>query len=420
MDDWRRDNDTDIMSTPLDMTTLISRLHRSPGDQHHDVSFRLPDGSEVGGHKLVLAVASPVFESQFYGPMAAENTDVVTVKEVDSKAFRLLLECVYNSGPVESWDLTPDDYWNLFNAAHLYIVPVLMMHCEVKLSEHAETLKNDANKLIEFINKAQTLSISEKLSKIGLDLIKKNLHKYYKSDSESLNKLELKAMKEVVKYIFAEVTEGEMFDIAVKWSKANTENEEEAKNIFEDKFLDKFDVKRISPNMFVKFIGPSDFLPTAVYKEWSMEVMKNDVAGGTRQDFNDLSRQLRVEVKMCSRNEKHYRMRKVQTFRKVLEAAAKAFNVPLRFAEFKLARSNIRVTSDNYFEDFRESLCPIQFRQNYIELILQDNAVVANVELVVHEVEDDNVIMPAIENEMNNFMMELQQELEQEQQAPFF
>ena len=152
-----------------------------------------------------------------------------------------------------------------------------------------------------------------------------------------------------------------------------------------------------------------------------MEVMKNDVAGGTRQDFNDLSRQLRVEVKMCSRNEKHYRMRKVQTFRKVLEAAAKAFNVPLRFAEFKLARSNIRVTSDNYFEDFRESLCPIQFRQNYIELILQDNAVVANVELVVHEVEDDNVIMPAIiENEMNNFMMELQQELEQEQQAPFF
>ena len=91
MDDWRRDNHTDIMSTPLDMTTLISRLHRSTEDQHHDVKFRLPDGSEVGGHKFVLSVASPVFESLFYGPMAAENTDVVTVKDVDSKAFRLLL-----------------------------------------------------------------------------------------------------------------------------------------------------------------------------------------------------------------------------------------------------------------------------------------------------------------------------------------
>ena len=360
MDDWRRDNDTDIMSTPLDMTTLISRLHRSPGDQHHDVSFRLPDGSEVGGHKLVLAVASPVFESQFYGPMAAENTDVVTVKEVDSKAFRLLLECVYNSGPVESWDLTPDDYWNLFNAAHLYIVPVLMKHCEVKLSEHAETLKNDANKLIEFINKAQTLSISEKLSKIGLDLLKEDLHKYYKSDSESLNKLELNVMKELVKDLFAEVTEGEMFNIAVNWSKANTENEEEAKSIFEDKFLDKFDVKRISPNMFVEFIGPSDFLPTAVYKEWSMEVMKNNVDEGTRQDFNDLERQLCVVVKMCyTENEKHYRMKKVETFRKVLKAAAEDFNVPLRFAEFKLTHSNIPVTSDNYFEDY-------QWRASYL------------------------------------------------------
>ena len=148
-----------------------------------------------------------------------------------------------------------------------------------------------------------------------------------------------------------------------------------------------------------------------------MEVMKNDVAGGTRQDFNDLGRQLRVEVKMYSRNEKHYRMRKVETFRKVMEAAAKDFNVPLRFAEFKLAHSNIRVTSDNYFEDFRDSPGLIQFGQNTIKLILQDNAVEANVENVVHEIEVD--IMPAIENDMNNFMMELQQELEQEH-APFF
>jgi len=245
MDDWRRPNHTDIMSTPLDMTTLISRLHRSTGEQHYDVRFRLPDGSEVGGHKFVLALASPVFESQFYGPMAAENTDVVTVREVDSKAFRLLLECVYNSGPVESWDLTAEEYFDLFNAAHLYIVPVLMMHCEVVLSEYIETLENDASKLIEFINKAKTLSISEKLSKIGLDLIKKNLHKYYKNDSESLNKLGLNAMKGLVKDLFLKVTEGEIFDIAVNWSKANTENHNEAKKMFEDKFLDKFDVKRI-------------------------------------------------------------------------------------------------------------------------------------------------------------------------------
>ena len=371
MDDWRRDNDTDIMSTPLDMTTLISRLHRSPGDQHHDVSFRLPDGSEVGGHKLVLAVASPVFESQFYGPMAAENTDVVTVKEVDSKAFRLLLECVYNSGPVESWDLTPDDYWNLFNAAHLYIVPVLMMHCEVKLSEYAETLKNDVSKLIEFINKAETLSISEKLSNIGLDLIKKDLHRYYKNDSESMNKLGLNAMKGLVKDLFLKMTEGEMFHIAVNWTKANTDSLEEAKIMFEDNFLDKFDAKRISQKMFLEFIGPSDFLPTDVYKDWSMEVMRKNVDWSTRQDFNDVSRQLHVLVSMDSRNAKHYMMRKAESFRKVIESAAQYFKVPLRSAKFFLVHTFIRVRSDNYIGDFRESLSLFQYGQNYVQLTLE-------------------------------------------------
>ena len=371
MDDWRRDNRSDIMSTPLDMTTLISRLHRSTGYQHHDVKFRLPDGSEVGGHKFVLSVASPVFESQFYGPMALENTDVVTVKEVDSKAFRLLLECVYSSGPVESWDLASEEYWDLFNAAHLYIVPVLMMHCEVKLSEYAETLKNDVSKLIEFINKAETLSISEKLSNIGLDLIKKDLHRYYKNDSESMNKLGLNAMKGLVKDLFLKMTEGEMFHIAVNWTKANTDSLEEAKIMFEDNFLDKFDAKRISQKMFLEFIGPSDFLPTDVYKDWSMEVMRKNVDWSTRQDFNDVSRQLHVLVSMDSRNAKHYMMRKAESFRKVIESAAQYFKVPLRSAKFFLVHTFIRVRSDNYIGDFRESLSLFQYGQNYVQLTLE-------------------------------------------------
>ena len=383
MDDWRRPNHTDIMSTPLDMTTLISRLHRSPGDQHHDVSFRLPDGSEVGGHKFVLSVASPVFESQFYGPMAAENAAEVAVKDVDSKAFRLLLDCVYNSGPVESWALTPEEYWDLFNAAHLYIVPVLMMHCEVKLSEHAETLKNDVSKLIDFINKAQTLSISEKLSKIGLDLIKKDLYRYYKNDSESLNKLGLNAMKELVKDLFLKMTEGEVFDIAVKWSQANTENHSEAKKMFEDKFLDKIDVKRISQQMFLEIIGPSDFLPIDVYKEWSMEVMRNNVDWSTRQDFNDVERQVRVMVSTDNSRHSHspvngklYRMRKTESFRKIIDAAAKDFNVPARnakffiFIPFHISYTFIRVHSDNYIRDFRESLALFE-HNTYIDIKLR-------------------------------------------------
>ena len=32
-----------------------------------DVTFKLPDGSSVPGHRLILAIASPFFEAQFYG-----------------------------------------------------------------------------------------------------------------------------------------------------------------------------------------------------------------------------------------------------------------------------------------------------------------------------------------------------------------
>ena len=283
---------------------------------------------------------------------------------------------MYNSGPDESWTLTPEEYWDLFNAAHLYIVPVLMMHCEVKLSEHAETLTNDVSKLIDFINKAQTLSISEKLSKIGLDLIKKDLYRYYKNDSKSLNKLGLNAMKDVVKDLFLKMTEGEVFDIAVKWSQANTENHSEAKKMFEDKFLDKFDVPRISQQMFLEIIGPSDFLPIDVYKEWSMEVMRNNVDWSTRQDFNGV--QVRVMVSISTDNNRHftpsngklYTMRKNESFRKIIETASKDFKVPARSAKFFIAYSFNRVHSDNYIRDFRESLSLFE-HYTYIDIKLR-------------------------------------------------
>ena len=55
-----------------------------------DVCFKLPDGSVVSAHKLVLAVASPFFEAQFYGLLATEESPVI-VKNVESGSFRKLL-----------------------------------------------------------------------------------------------------------------------------------------------------------------------------------------------------------------------------------------------------------------------------------------------------------------------------------------
>ena len=79
------------------MTDLISRLHSRPDrDAFADVTFTLPDGSQLKAHKFVLAMASPVFEAQFFGPFAdSSNNNPVTIKDVDSAAFRRLIDCIY-------------------------------------------------------------------------------------------------------------------------------------------------------------------------------------------------------------------------------------------------------------------------------------------------------------------------------------
>ena len=75
-------------------------------------------------HRLILAIASPFFEAQFFGLLAGDHNDTDEVKDVDSDAFRRLLDFIYNSGPVD-WDMDSIEYWNLLHAAHMYLVPGL-------------------------------------------------------------------------------------------------------------------------------------------------------------------------------------------------------------------------------------------------------------------------------------------------------
>lgn len=48
--------------------------------QWTDVTFHLTDGSSMRGHKLLLAMSSPVFEGMFYGPMADGNANEFKVR----------------------------------------------------------------------------------------------------------------------------------------------------------------------------------------------------------------------------------------------------------------------------------------------------------------------------------------------------
>lgn len=49
-----------------------------------------PNEQELDGHKLFLAMASPVFEAMFFGGMADNNP--IAILDVQPEAFKALLE----------------------------------------------------------------------------------------------------------------------------------------------------------------------------------------------------------------------------------------------------------------------------------------------------------------------------------------
>ena len=67
---------TDWRERSVNLADLIKKLHHGPPegrDAFTDVTFILDDNSEVKTHKLILALASPMFEAQFFGPLAAKS-----------------------------------------------------------------------------------------------------------------------------------------------------------------------------------------------------------------------------------------------------------------------------------------------------------------------------------------------------------
>uniref|UniRef100_A0A2P2L2L3 BTB domain-containing protein n=1 Tax=Rhizophora mucronata TaxID=61149 RepID=A0A2P2L2L3_RHIMU len=54
-----------------------------------DVNFEV-DGEIYAAHKLVLAVRSPVFRAQLFGPMKDQNTKCIKVEDMDAPVFKVI------------------------------------------------------------------------------------------------------------------------------------------------------------------------------------------------------------------------------------------------------------------------------------------------------------------------------------------
>ncbi|XP_045470883.1 BTB/POZ domain-containing protein 6-B-like [Harmonia axyridis] len=83
-----------------------------------------PNQQVLEGHKLFLAMSSPVFEAMFYGGMAEK--DPIAILDVQPDAFRALLEYIYT----DTINLTSfDQACELCYGAKKYMLPHLVEEC---------------------------------------------------------------------------------------------------------------------------------------------------------------------------------------------------------------------------------------------------------------------------------------------------
>eukprot|EP00092_Neocalanus_flemingeri_P092961 GFUD01118090.1.p1 GENE.GFUD01118090.1~~GFUD01118090.1.p1 ORF type:complete len:263 (+),score=56.90 GFUD01118090.1:51-839(+) len=125
-----------------------------------DVSFLFKDDGilvkEIKAHKMILAIASDVFNREFYGSMAE---DEIEIKDASQEVFQKFIEFIYNK-PLTWKDYHLSFLSSLYYLAEKYNVEDLKHEIIASIPEHDVTMHNvlDIAILAEGHNHHQPLS----------------------------------------------------------------------------------------------------------------------------------------------------------------------------------------------------------------------------------------------------------------------
>jgi len=134
-----------------------------------DVTYRIHDDQgqflgEVSAHKFILALASPIFRSAYFG---SDNTDkkekVIKSKDRTVKAFQAMVDFIYKK-PVDFEQMTVHEIFDVVDLAECYMISDLM---EV-LKERLKTVKVTKDTVIEIAETAEKFERFEEASMILL------------------------------------------------------------------------------------------------------------------------------------------------------------------------------------------------------------------------------------------------------------
>ncbi|EES14737.1 BTB/POZ and MATH domain-containing protein 1 [Sorghum bicolor] len=124
---------------PSNITVQLGKL--LDAEEGKDVTF-IVGGETFAAHKILLAMRSPVFKAQLYGPMSEAKAEHVTIQDMQPAVFRTLLHFIYT-------DSLPLDYhgggtyncemiWHLLEAADRYAVDRLSLVCQSILCKNLD------------------------------------------------------------------------------------------------------------------------------------------------------------------------------------------------------------------------------------------------------------------------------------------
>jgi len=161
-------------------TDLPSRICSELADVtfSFDTESSITNGKkEIKANKTILALASEVFKTQFFGSIPAE--EVVPVKDSNAEAFGIFLDILYNE-KIQLKDMNPMLLGDLFYLAEKYQVDAI----KAALLEDINLRQIEIEDVIEVLtvveSKSQLVQFAESLYKLCLKVVLKSSDNIWK------------------------------------------------------------------------------------------------------------------------------------------------------------------------------------------------------------------------------------------------
>ena len=241
-----------------------------------DVTFILSDGSEMAAHKLILAMASPVFETEFYGVgWMEQGKDRIEIVD-DRGVFRHLICYIYSPYSFRINSLGELQVWDLLYLANKYLIK----HLETMVEKHLYIVIKNCQTLSLLLHKqkAKENILGEKF----LPAIKEQIEIFSElvlSSCEFLN-LHREEVLEILNYQQLRVSEGQIFKFAANWCLNKKDSDKDVKEEFSTYFNKTIKYNLLTTEDFIKNVLPhSDILNREDLKNVTKQCVESNTTG---------------------------------------------------------------------------------------------------------------------------------------------